>query len=150
MVRDYRKREFGGFTNFSFIRFPIHRELDELFGEQAAAVTQDVALQFSVHVWLQELQHDGVSCSTDPNLCGLSVHWGWNRNQNYTNNKNKEGIYSVSLSYWPSQWKNKPQYDIKTYRALIDFDSGRAFTVSENNVFLCYCHREKYSNMPAS
>lgn len=75
------KREFGGFTNFSFIRFPIIRELDELLGEHVAAVAQDVALQLSVHVWLKELQHDGVSYSTDPNLCSLPAHWGWNINQ---------------------------------------------------------------------
>lgn len=51
-------------------------ELDELLGEQTAAVAQNVALQLSVHVRLQEFQYDGVSYSTDPNLCGLPAHWG--------------------------------------------------------------------------
>lgn len=75
------RRKIGAFTNFSFIWFPILRELDELLGEQAASIAQDVALQLSVHVWLQEPQNDGVTYSTDPNLCGLPARWSWNINQ---------------------------------------------------------------------
>lgn len=75
LERDIIEMECGGFTNFSFVWFAILRELNELLREQSAAIAEDVALQLSVHMWLQELQRDGVSYSTDPNPCGLSAHW---------------------------------------------------------------------------
>lgn len=47
---------------------PILRQLNELFGEQAAAVAQDVTLQFGVSIGEQEFQYDGVSRGVNPNF----------------------------------------------------------------------------------
>lgn len=54
---------------------PVLRQLNELFGEHAATVAQDVALKFGVSIGTQELHDDGVSSGTDANFHVLTSDW---------------------------------------------------------------------------
>lgn len=59
-------------THLGLVRLSVLRQLDELVGEHAAAVAQDVTLQ--LHVWIRthKLHHDGVAGGVDPNLQALT------------------------------------------------------------------------------
>lgn len=61
-------------THLGFVGLSVFRQLDELLGEHAAAVAQDVTLQ--LHVWTRthELHHDGVAGGVDSNLHVLTTH----------------------------------------------------------------------------
>lgn len=63
-------------TYFSLVGFSVLWQLDELFGEHAAAVAQDVAFQLDVRVGADKLQDDGVAGGVDPNLHVLSSYYG--------------------------------------------------------------------------
>ncbi len=69
-------------TKLSLIRLSVLRQPNELFGEHAAAIAQDVALQLGVSVGTQKLHHDGVSCGVDTDFHVLTSHWGGRRGHN--------------------------------------------------------------------
>lgn len=62
-------------THLGLVGLSVLRQLDELFGEHAAAVTQDVSLQ--LHVWTRthKLHHDRVAGGVNANLHVLPPHW---------------------------------------------------------------------------
>ena len=66
-------------TKLSLIGLPVLRQLNELFGEHAAAVSQDVTLQLGVSIGTQKLHHDGVPCGVDTDFHVLASHWGGRR-----------------------------------------------------------------------
>lgn len=66
----------GCLTELGLIRLSVLRQLDELPGEHAAAIAQDVALELGVCIGTQELHHDGVACDVDTNFHVLTSHWG--------------------------------------------------------------------------
>lgn len=61
-------------THLRLVRLTVLGQLDELFGEHAATVTEDVTFQFDIGTWAHELHHDGVSSGVDPNLHVLTTH----------------------------------------------------------------------------
>lgn len=61
-------------THLRLVRLSVLRQLDELFGEHAAAVSQDVSLQLHVGIRTHKLHHDGVAGGVDPNLHVLTTH----------------------------------------------------------------------------
>jgi len=62
-------------TKLSLIRLSVVLwQLDELFGEHAAAVTQDVALKLGVSVGTQKLHHYGVSGGAYADFHVLAPH----------------------------------------------------------------------------
>lgn len=61
-------------THLRLVWLTILGQLDELFGEHAATVTEDVTFQFDIGTWAHELNHDGVSSGVDPNLHVLTTH----------------------------------------------------------------------------
>lgn len=61
-------------TKLFYKRQPVLRQLNELFGEQAAAVAQNVTLQFGVSIGEQVLQYDGVSCGGNLNFDVVMSH----------------------------------------------------------------------------
>lgn len=61
-------------TKLSFIRLSVLRQLDELPGEHAAAVAQDVALKLGVGVGTHKLHHDGVSRGVNANFHVLTPY----------------------------------------------------------------------------
>lgn len=67
------------FTHLRLVGLSVLGQLDELLGEHAAAVSQDVALQLHVGIGTHELHHDGVAGGVDPNLDVLATHWGGKR-----------------------------------------------------------------------
>lgn len=71
-------------TEFSFIWFSIVRQLNELLGEHAAAVTQDVALELGVGIGKHKLHYDGVSRDVDANLHVLTSYWGDSRGSDFS------------------------------------------------------------------
>ena len=66
-------------TNLSLIWLSVLGQLNELLGEHAAAVAQDVALKLGVSVGEQKLHYDGVSCGVDADFHVLASHWGGRR-----------------------------------------------------------------------
>ncbi|TNN54684.1 hypothetical protein EYF80_035087 [Liparis tanakae] len=59
-----------------YLELSVLGQLDELFGEHAAAVAQDVTLELGVGVGMQKLHHDGVSRGVDADLHALTSHCG--------------------------------------------------------------------------
>lgn len=61
-------------THLGLVGLSVLGQLDELFGEHAAAVTQDVSLQ--LHVWTRthKLHHDRVAGGVNANLHVLTPH----------------------------------------------------------------------------
>lgn len=70
-------------TKLSLVRLPILRERNELFGEHAAAIAQDVALQLGVRIGTYKLHHNGVTGGVDADLhvlasdCGARTGWDY-------------------------------------------------------------------------
>ena len=61
-------------THLGLVRLPVLRQLDELLGEHAAAVAQDVTFQLHVRARTHELHDDGVAGGVDPDLHVLTPH----------------------------------------------------------------------------
>ena len=61
-------------THLGLVGLSVLRQLDELFGEHAAAVTQDVTLQLHVRTGTHKLHDDGVTGGVDPNFHVLTTH----------------------------------------------------------------------------
>lgn len=82
MQSEYLKHQFrhhGEFlwhTNFRLIGLSILWKLDELLGEHARTVAQNVALKLDVRVGSEELQDNGVTGGINPNLHILSSDCG--------------------------------------------------------------------------
>lgn len=66
-------------TNLSLIWLSVLRQLNELLGEHAAPVAQDVALKLGVSIGEQKLHYDGISCGIDADFHVLASHWGGRR-----------------------------------------------------------------------
>lgn len=61
-------------THLGLVGLSVLRQLDELFGEHAAAVSQNITLQLHVRTRTHELHHDGVAGGVDPNLHVLTTN----------------------------------------------------------------------------
>lgn len=69
-------------TKLSLIWLSVLRQLNELFGEHATAIAQDVALQLGVSIGTQKLHYNGVSGGVDTDFHVLTSHWEGRRGHN--------------------------------------------------------------------
>lgn len=94
-------------TQLRLVQLSVLRQLDELLGEDAPAVSQDVSLQLHVRTGPDELHDDGVAGGVDPDLHVLTANWGEpdrRREQNRPGNQHPgwtviEFVASFSKSY---------------------------------------------------
>ncbi len=71
---EYSFKQFFRLTHLSLVWLSVLRQPNELFGEHAAAVTQNITLQLHVRTWTHKLHHNGVTGGIDPNLHVLTPH----------------------------------------------------------------------------
>lgn len=85
-------------TDLGLVRLSVLWQLDELLGEHARAVAQDVALKFGVRVGLDKLQNDGVAGGIDLDFHVLSSHCDRKRERTgYTGVNNFKRMCSPKL-----------------------------------------------------
>lgn len=71
-------------TNLRLVGLSVLWKLDELLGEHARTVAQNVALKLDIRVGSEELQDNGVTSGINPNLHILSSDCGRRRTHSYS------------------------------------------------------------------
>lgn len=89
-------------TKLGLVWLSVLWQLNELFGEHAAAVAQDVAFKLGVGVGTQKLHHDGVSCGVDANFHVLTPHWG-----------ERKGLFNIQVCYSCVDFENIAAFKVK-------------------------------------